>query len=455
MHIISVGLNHKTAPVHIREKMAFHEEELTEALPELRQRKSILECVIVTTCNRMEVYVVCDQLHTGRYYTKAFLSEWFSLDMETFTPYLTIRENEACVEHLFRVTCGLDSMIVGETQILGQIRDQFMLAQRLKATGTIFNELFKQAVTVAKKAHTKTNIDGSAVSVSYAAVELAKKILGPLQDKRVLLIGAGETSQLTAKNLRSNGVKDITVTNRTYEKARELAAAFNGQARPFFELQDALSEADIIISSTSSTSYVVTTKDMQTVKRKRRGRPLFMIDIAVPRDLEPKLNTIENVFLYNIDDLEHVVEANMQERLREAEKINDLIEEAIVQFASWLNTLGVVPLISALRTKALKIQSETMASIERKLPDLSERERKVLRKHTKSIINQLLRDPILGIKEMAADPNADEAMDTFIKLFALEDEIAHNQNDEKKALVKSDRFSVSRATTFKEIPLRS
>jgi len=456
LHILVVSLNHKKAPVHIREKMAFNDEELNQALSVLRNTKSILECVIVSTCNRTEVYVVSDQLHTGRYYTKAFLANWFSLDTDMFTPYLMIRENEACIEHLFKVTCGLDSMVLGETQILGQVRDNFMLAQAEGTTGTIFNELFKQAVTLAKRAHFETGIDESAVSVSYAAVQLAKTIFGNLKNKNVLILGAGETSQLTAKNLQGSGVKNITVINRTFENAVQLANQLQGYAKPFDELQKAIVDCDILISSTGSKEFVVAHDDVQPIIKKRKGRPLFMIDIAVPRDLDPKLDQIENVFLYNIDDLKSIVEENLMERKKEAEKIELMVEEAIVEFQSWLHTLGVVPMISALRTKALAIQAETMQSIERKLPDLSERELKVLRKHTKSIVNQFLRDPILGLKEMAAEPNAEEAMKTFVKLFAIEEEVKEEVNKQQVQLKqRHEKTEKTIVASLKELPLRS
>lgn len=458
MHIIAASLNHKLAPVEIREQMTFAEEDLSQALVTLRHTKSILENVILSTCNRTEIYAVADQLHTGRYYIKAFLSQWFSIEQEKFASYLTIYENEDAVHHLCRVACGLDSMIVGETQILGQVRDAFMHAQTAGTTGTIFNELFKQAITLAKRAHSETGIDESPVSVSYAAVQLAKSIFGQLKNKRVVIVGAGETSQLTARHLQSSGVKSITVINRTFEKALDLANELNGTAVPMEKIQSALIDCDILITSTSSKEFVITTDLIDPIIKKRKGRPLFMIDIAVPRDIDPEVDKFDSVFLYNIDDLEQIVENNLLERRKIAQKIEFMIEETKEEFQAWLNTLGVVPLISALRSKALAIQAEVMASIERKLPDLTERERKVIQKHTKSIINQMLRDPILNIKEMAAQPNAKEAMDTFIKIFAIEEEVQREKEKQKKAgtTVDEQEKNIERATnqSFAEIPMR-
>lgn len=432
MHTIMVGLNYKTAPVEIREKLTFDPNDIAKAMKELKTKKSILENIIVSTCNRTEIYAVVDQIHTGRYYIKAFLSEWFGIDKEEFSPYLTIFESEGAVDHLFHVTCGLNSMVVGETQILGQIRSSFLSAQEEGTSGTVFNHLFKQAITLAKKAHSETEIGSNAVSVSYAAVELAKKIFGDLSSKNVLILGAGKMGELAVQNLYGSGVRKVTVMNRTFEKAQNLAEKFQGEAKTIEELQCALVDADIMISSTGAKGYVITKDMMQNVERMRKGRPLFMVDIAVPRDLDPALAELESIFLYDIDDLEGIVEANMQERMVAADAIELMIEAEIVEFKSWLNTLGVVPVISALRNKALAIQAETMESIERKMPSLTDREKKVLNKHTKSIINQLLKDPILQAKELAAEPNAKESLALFMKIFDIEEAVDIEKGKQKQ-----------------------
>ena len=295
------------------------------------------------------------------------------------------------------------------------------MAQEQKTSGTVFNQLFKQAVTLGKKAQSETDIGANAVSVSYAAVELAKKIFGSLEDKHVLILGAGKMGELAIQNLYANGATKVTVINRTYEKAKLLADRFSGDAKAMDGLQHALIDADIFISSTGAKDFVVTKKMLENVERKRKGKPLFMVDIAVPRDLDPKLAELETVFLYDIDDLEGIVEANLQERQKAAETIAIMIEGEIVEFKQWINMLGVVPVISALREKALTIQAETMISLERKLSHLSERDMKVLNKHTKSIINQMLKDPILQAKELAGAKKADEALDLFVKIFDIEE----------------------------------
>lgn len=447
MHILVVGLNHKTAPVEIRERLTFNPSQIGDAMKVLNSKKSILENVIVSTCNRTEIYAVVDQLHTGRYYVKEFLSQWFQIEISEFSPFLFIYEQDGAVEHLFKVACGLDSLVLGETQILGQVRSSFLKGQEEKTTGTVFNQLFKQAVTLAKRAHSETEIGANAVSVSYAAVELAKKIFGELNQKHVLILGAGKMGELAIQNLHGNGVSKVTVINRTFEKAKDLASRFEGDAKPLQDLKASLTEADILISSTGAKDFVITKELMETVAKLRKGKPLFMVDIAVPRDLDPQIAELENVFLYDIDDLEGIVEANLQERKKAAEEIYLMIEGEIVDFKQWLNMLGVVPVISALREKATLIQSETMKSIERKLPNLSERDIKVLNKHTKSIINQMLKDPILQAKELSTRKDARQALDLFVQIFNIEELVIKEQEkrdaETERVMVQSAQPSVS------------
>lgn len=423
MHTLVVGLNYKTAPVEIREKLSFIEKEIPNAMVALKEEKSILEDVIVSTCNRTEIYAVVDQLHTGRYYIKKFLSDWFDIPVEQFDTHLYIQEDDDSLHHLFRVTTGIDSMVLGETQILGQVKKSFLDAQQTGTTGTIYNQLFKQAVTFAKRAHNETTINENAVSVSYAAVELAKKIFGSLKYKHVAILGAGKMGELAIQNLYGSGVGKVTVINRTFEKAKQLATQFDGDAKSMDQLQDILLEADILISSTGSTEYVINYELMEFVERLRKGKPLFMVDIAVPRDLDPRIGDLPNVFLYDIDDLQGIVEANLAERENAAKEIEKMIGQEVVQFKDWFATLGVVPVISALRKKAARIQEETLQSIENKMPNLTERERKILNKHTKSIINQLLKEPILQAKEIANSPMAKEQLQLFQQIFGIEEAV--------------------------------
>lgn len=446
MHILAVGLNYRIAPVEIREKLTFSEQQLEEAMQQLNARKSVLENVIISTCNRTEIYAVVDQIHTGRYYIKQFLSDWFEVEKEEFSPFLSIYETDGAMEHLLRVTSGLDSMVLGETQILGQMKQVFMRAQEAGTTGTIFNQLFKQAVTMAKKAHKETEIGENAVSVSYAAVELARKIFGDLVHKHIVILGAGKMGELAAKNLHGSGVKKVSVVNRTLEKAQTVASQFNGYAKTMDELDDVLADADIVISSTGATEYVITKEKMEPIHRKRKGKPLFFVDIAVPRDLDPAMETLDSVFLYDIDDLQGIVDANLALRKQAAEEIEVMIEAEIVEFKQWLQTIGVVPVISALRSKALNIQAETMKSIERKMPELSDRERKILNKHTKSIINQMLKEPISQAKELASQPDADETLKLFTQIFGIEEQV----EKEVKAQEKKNGMKVEHSSEVNE-----
>jgi glutamyl-tRNA reductase len=422
VHILTVGLNHRTAPVEIRETFTFASDRLTRALAVLKETKSVMECVIVGTCNRTEIYAVVDRKYKSGHFVRGFLEQWFGVPKQQFEPYLYFHEDNKAVEHLFRVACGLDSMIIGETQILGQVRDAFLLAQREKTTGALFNTLFKQGITLAKRAHAETSIGENPVSVSYAAVELGKQIFGSFGDKNVLIIGAGKMSELTAKHLQSAGVKQMTVINRTYERALQMAGKFGGQACEISGMSNALLEADIVISSSGSQEYVLLKDQVKAVLQERkRGRPLFMVDIAVPRNLDPAISELPNVFLYDIDDLEAMVEANLAERRKEAEKLDGIIAQEVVQFEQWLKMLGVTPVIRALQEKSNRIYEETMESMMKKLPDLDERQQKVIRKLAKSIVNQMMRDPILRVKDMAGGRQGDEALEMFTELFALED----------------------------------
>jgi glutamyl-tRNA reductase len=436
MHILVVGLNYRTAPVEVREKFTLSEQDMPEALRQLKQTKSILECVIVATCNRTEIYAVVDRLHMCGHFIRSFMEKWFHMPSPEFTQHLYIYEDHAAMEHLFRVTSGLDSMVIGETQIIGQVKDAFLLAQEQKTTGTLFNTLFKQAVTMAKKAHSETTIGENAVSVSYAAVELGKRIFGQFKDKNVMIIGAGKMSELTVKHLHANGVNQVVVVNRTVEKAAELAVKMNGIACSMEELDQYMTDIDIIISSTGASGYVLTREQVQSVMKKRKSRSLFLIDIAVPRDLDPQISELSNVFLYDIDDLEGIVENNLELRRAEAKKIEGMIEVEIAEFQQWYKTLGVGPVIRALQEKSALIHEETMESLLKKLPELDDREIKIIRKLTKSIVNQMLHDPILRIKEMSAERNGDEAIQMFSKFFALEETLAEQEKMAKAALLE-------------------
>ncbi len=422
MYIMVVGLNYRSAPVEIRERFALPAGDLGEAIESLKRSGRISEVVLVSTCNRTEIYAVVEERVVGQDEIFTFLSKMSGVSRQMFLPHLyQFGEGEA-VRHLFRVASGLDSMVLGETQILGQVRQAFLFAQGAQATGPIFNNLFRRAVTVAKRAHAETKIGENAVSVSYAAVELAKKIFESLDQKTVLLIGAGKMSELTAKHLNANGATRVLVVNRTYERAKELADKFEGKALDLNSLDLALKEADIVVSSTGAEGYVVTKEHVQATMKQRRHRPLFLIDIAVPRDLDPEMGKLDNVFLYDIDDLEGVIAVNLQERQKEAEKVGVIIGEELGAFKMWLNQQEAIPLIQKLREKAMEAQSSLMQSLVNKVPNLSEKELHTVNKLTNAMINQLIHEPIKQVKEMAGEQEADLYLEAFSRIFGLEEE---------------------------------
>ncbi|REH76771.1 glutamyl-tRNA reductase [Staphylococcus felis] len=420
MYIIAVSVNHKTADVTVREKLSFNDQNMLRVHEALFETKSILENVILSTCNRTEVYAVVDQIHTGRYYIQRFLAREFNFEVDDIKAMSEVKVEDEAIEHLLKVTSGLDSIVLGETQILGQIRDAFFTAQEAKTTGTIFNELFKQAITFSKRAHHESDIADNAISVSYAAVELAKKMFGKLHKKSALIIGAGEMGERAIMNLKGAGVTDITLINRTYSKAQTLATMHHIKVAPINRLADEILNADVVISSTSANHFVISKEMLEMCSSVDSFNQKVLIDIAVPRDIEP-IDTLDtNLFIYDVDDLKGLVDANIRERQRAAEIIASKIPAQIEKHNEWVQMLGVVPVIRALREKAMSIQQETMISVDRKLPHLSERERKVISKHTKSIINQMLKDPIKMAKEISSDKDAQLKLSLFQDIFDIE-----------------------------------
>lgn len=426
MHIVKVGISHQTAPLEIREQLSFSEEVIQRALLELQKQPAISENVIISTCNRTEVYAVTENTDAGIGSIQQFLLNWFQLDDHEFALFFSSVEDGEAIDHLFKLATGLDSMVIGETQILGQVRDAFLTAQKLRVTDKIFNELFKRVITFAKRAHLDTGIGEQAVSISYVAVELLKKVFGNIKDKHVVILGAGETSELTLRNLQSSGVAHITVVNRTFERAKMLANKFSTHAVPIETLPDTLKGADIVISATAATTSVLTKGNLQSILKQRKGDPLFLIDIAVPRDIDPKIAELEHVFLYDLDDLQKVVNENMVARKKAAYLIKQKLSAELTAFNHWLEMLDAVPIIRALQEKSTAIQETTLESIYRKIPNLTDREMKVLKKHTKSIVHQLLKEPINHVKDMGSK---EEALEMVRLIFGLDAEKTSRQTD--------------------------
>jgi len=399
MALFAAGMNHRTAPVNIREPLALEEEKLREILQDVQATGVLAEAVVLSTCNRVEVYGVADVPGEARAVCFRHLCRLRGVDAVSVEPFLYTHLDADAVRHAFRVAASLDSMMVGEPQILGQVKDAFALAQSCETVGPTLHTLFTQAFAVAKRVRTETEIGHHAVSVSFAAVELAKKIFAGLGGKAVLLVGAGEMAQLAARHLVEQGAFPIYVTNRTWARAQELARALAGTAVPFDELPTALGSVDIVITSTGSPEPVVTRETAARALQGRGARPLFFIDIAVPRDVAPDVGTLAGVYLYDIDDLKQVVDANLRERAREAQRAEALVEREVTKFLARLADLEVVPTIVSLRERLEDIRAAEVRKALGRLPDASAETREAIEALSAAIVNKVLHAPITKLRE--------------------------------------------------------
>ncbi len=417
MNIIVVGLNHKTAPVEIREKIAFQEHIIKEAVKELYNIKIISECLILSTCNRVEIYAVSEEdITVLEKEVISFISEFHKIKEELFKEHLYIFKNKDAIRHVFRVGASLDSMVVGEPQILGQLKDAYRFSTDLQCAKIIINKLMHKAFFVAKKVRTETEIASSAVSISFAAVELAKRIFESLNSKKIMLIGAGEMCELAARHLLSNGASEIFVANRTFSRAEALAQEFNGKAVLFDNLYLFLEKTDIVISSTGAPHYIITNEKIKQVIRNRKYKPIFMIDIAVPRDIEPEINNIEGVYLYDIDDLRQVVEKNWESRKNEAEKAELIVLQETENFIEWIKSLNVVPVIKKLRKKFEDTRIAETEKFLKKLNGLDKEQKELINYLTHSIVHKLLHEPSVNLKKNANAGNYIEAIKDIFNL---------------------------------------
>ena len=439
--IVLIGLNHKTAPVEIRERFNIVCVDSKGPLSDFAQIRLLRESFYLSTCNRMEVLFTTPRLDEGISAVVGLLAEIYGQTGAALKPYLYIHIDQDAVKHLFRVACSLDSMVVGEPQILGQIKDAYRQATEAKASGVVLNRLLHKSFSVAKRVRTETRIGSNAVSISYAAVELAKKIFGELQGKIALLIGAGEMAELAAEHLISNGVERIVVANRTLERALALARRFNGSTVPWEELVEELRKTDIIISSTGSPEPILNAGQVRKRMRARRNRPLFFIDIAVPRDIDPDVNRIDNVYLYNIDDLQGIVEINRAERIKEAARAEHIISAEALKFDAWLRTLEVVPTIVSLREKAEQIRKAEIHKTLSQLDSLSGGEIEAINVLTRSVVNKLLHDPILFLKRISTRSRKDSYLDVARKLFHLDEDQPETEEGEDQLSLDSDKAS--------------
>ena len=436
MNFLIVGLNHKSAPIEIREKLSFPSATIQEPLAKLCSLKAINEGVILSTCNRVEVMGVTNDVDKGLWQIKSFLSSFHSISMSELDSHLYTYSCEEAVRHIFRVACSLDSMVLGEPQILGQVKEAFGYATEHGTSGVIINKLFHKAFNVAKRVRTETKISSSAVSISYAAVELAKKIFGELQDKSVMLIGAGEMGELAARHLANNGIKEIFIANRTFERAVNMAKGFNGTPVMFREILHYLKRVDIIITSTAARDFIITPEMVKEAMRERRNSPAFFIDIAVPRNIDPKVNKVSNVYLFDVDDLQGVVAANLKEREKEARYAEKIVMEELEGFCQWVSSLNVVPTIKALRERFENIRK---LEIEKTLPGLkniTEKEKKSLEAMTSAIINKILHHPVTHLKKEHDSAEGDLYIEATRKLFDLNDKDENSETFKDESSMK-------------------
>jgi glutamyl-tRNA reductase len=418
--ILDIGMNHETAPVEIRECLAKEPENAQTALDAMRQLVCVKEGLFLSTCNRVEALVITEDPQEAKKSILFLMAGLGGIGESQFASNLYTLEDREAVRHIFRVASSLDSMVLGEPQILGQIKQAYAQAARQKTSGVILNRLMHKAFHVAKRVRTETGVSDAAVSVSYAAVEMAKKIFYDLKGKGVLLVGAGEMAELAARHLVKNGADTLLVANRTFERAVEMADAFAAKAVAFEEVESLLQEMDIVITSTAAGGYVVTQDQVRGCLRKRRNRPLFFVDIAVPRNVEPGVNDLGNVYLYDIDDLRAVTELNKAQRQGESLKANRIVEEEVVRFEKWLKTLHVVPTIVSLKEKAEAIRRAEIKKSLGNLGGLSPAQMKVVETLTLSITEKIINDPILVLKKKADRPTGNNYLDMARKLFNLD-----------------------------------
>jgi len=420
MNIVVVGLSHKTAPVEIREKVAFAPTEMEAPLRRMLALPSVSEAVIVSTCNRVELYAASRNPESAITELKRFLAEQHRLHSEQLAPHLYQYEGEGAIRHVLRVAASLDSMVIGEPQILGQIKTAYCHASEFKTAGVILNRFLHKAFSVAKRVRTETAIASSAVSVSFAAVELARKIFDTLDDKTVMLIGAGEMCELAAKHFVNNGVKKVMVTNRTFARAEKLAAEFDGGIPVSFEnFREQLYRVDIVLSSTGAPDYVLEAKKVKEIIKARRYKPMFLIDIAVPRDIDPLANKLDGIYLYDVDDLQGVVQANLKEREKEAAKAEKIIDGEIVQFQKWMSSLEVKPTIVGLRRKLDDVRKAEVEKTLSNLNGLDKKERKAIEAMANAIVNKILHHPTSILKQSQEGSDGNMYVDAVRTLFDL------------------------------------
>jgi glutamyl-tRNA reductase len=420
MRLLITGLNHRSAPVEVRERLAFDANSLGKALGDLSAREGVSEGLILSTCNRVEVAVTSANGEDPSPEVERFLSQSRSVEVAHIAPHLYHFTDEEAIRHMFRVAASLDSMVVGEPQILGQLKAAYAAAKAHGTVSSYLETVLTRAFSVAKRVRSETGIGESAVSVSYAAVELAREIFGSLAGKAVLIVGAGKMSELAARHLRRSGAERIFVTNRTLERARQMAGLFEGEIIEYDRLLESLPEMDIVITSSGAPFYILRKQQMRKVIEMRRNRPMFLIDIAVPRNIEPAVNEIDNVFLYDIDDLQKVVETNVGERQKRAEAAEQIVDEEVERMVSRLKAREVAPTIVSLQEQLEQLRLAEVARVRGKLGALTPQQEEALEALTRGLLAKIAHGPIAEMRRRAADPDSAGVIETIRRIFRLE-----------------------------------
>ncbi len=420
MKLLLTGLNHRTAPVEVRERIAFEERALPAALASLRQCPGLLEGMILSTCNRVEIAATLDDDADSGGAVETFLAESRSVERSWMTPYLYRYDGSDAIRHLFRVASSLDSMVVGEPQILGQLKSAYAMAKECGAMNGFLDLVMTRAFNVAKRVRSETDIGESAVSISYAAVELARDIFGSLEGKRVLVIGAGKMAESALRHLRRAGVSEILIANRTRARAQPLAEEFNGRIIDYENLTDALPDVDILLASSAAPHYILTRDQMRTVIGRRKNRPMFLIDIAVPRNIEPEVNKLDNVFLYDIDDLDKTVQANIEGRNATALEAEEIIREEVERMMQRLKTREIAPTIVSLQEQLESVRMNEIERMRARLGTMTAQQEEAIDAITRGIINKIAHGPITELRRTASHPDHAHLSDLIRRLFRLE-----------------------------------
>lgn len=432
MHLLLIGASHRTAPVEIRERLDFSSKGLERAIDALGRLASSREAVVVSTCNRAEIYVACDEIAPAEGDLLQFISEFHHLPVEQVSPHIYSYTDADAARHLFRVAAGLDSLVVGEPQILGQVKDAYGVASDAQSAGPLLNKLFHCAFGVGKRVRSETALAEGAVSVSFAAVTLAKKIFGSLAGRHVLVVGAGEMGKLTALNLKAQGIAKLSITSRTHGSAEQLATEVNGTVVPWDRLSTALLDSDIVVTATGSPKPILDRPRVEAAMPASRTRPLFLIDIAVPRDVASDVGEIEQVFLYNIDDLQAIVRENLERRGAEVTRAERIVDEEVARFGSWQRSRRAIPTVVALRQRFEAIRRAELQRLEPKLAQLPPEARGKVDEVTRLIVEKLLLQPTEQLKAVDTPEAIAQYADALNRLFGLPDETVRVARDDER-----------------------